>query len=291
MTRPVIEHWLLTVARAAGMNGAETLHMDSDTLPADAWAWVTQATGTAAEEMASKVATHFRLDVANLDDRDPHAEKLIPAAFARRLNVIPLRYTDRTLTIASADPFGMEAERELTALAGRTVHPEVASPDAIKAALDRVYSEPSAQDQEAAPTKPEGLGGPHVLVVDDDDDARMLLRNALEGRGFRVSEAADGKDALVALDQTDDTIHLVTLDLQMRELHGLETLRQMRSSLRTAHIPVIIATGSDDSAVEMELFAAGADDYVVKPIDPPRFVLRVQAVLRHRGGIRPAILL
>ena len=250
--------------------------MDSDTLPANAWAWVTQATGTAAEEMASKVATHFRLDVANLDDRDPHAEKLIPAAFARRLNVIPLRYTDRTLTIASADPFGMEAERELTALAGRTVHPEVASPDAIKTALDRVYSEPSAQDQEAAPTKPEGLGGPHVLVV-DDDDARMLLRNALEGRGFRVSEAADGKDALVALDQTDDTIHLVTLDLQMRELHGLETLRQMRSSLHTAHIPVIIATGSDD--------------YVVKPIDPPRFVLRVQAVLRRRGGIRPAILL
>ena len=54
---------------------------------------------------------------------------------------------------------------------------------------------------------------------------------------------------------------------------------------------MIIATGSDDSAVEMELFAAGADDYVVKPINPPRFVLHVQAVLRRRGGVRPAILL
>ena len=50
---------------------------------------------------------------------------------------------------------------------------------------------------------------------------------------------------------------------------------------------MIIATGSDDSAVEMELFAAGDDDYVVKPIDPPRFVLRVQAVLRRRGGVGP----
>ena len=289
MTRPVIEHWLVTVARTAGMKGAGTLHMDSDTPPANAWALVTQATGTAAEEMASKVATHFRLDVANLDDRDPHAEKLIPAAFARRLNVVPLRYTDRTLTIASADPFAMEAERELTALAGRTVHPEVASPDAIKAALDRVYSEHSEQIQEVARTKPEDLGGPHVLVVDDDDDARALLRSALEGRGFRVSEASDGKDALVALDQTDDVIHLVTLDLQMRELHGLDTLRKMRRTLGIAHIPVVIATGSDDPRVEMELFAAGADDYVVKPIDPPRFVLRVQAVLRRRGGVRHAI--
>ena len=289
MTRPVIEHWLVTVARAAGMKGAETLHLDSDTTPADAWAWVTRATGTAAEEMASKVATHFRLDVANLDKRDPHAEKLIPAAFARRLNVVPLRYTDRTLTIASADPFGMEAEWEITALAGRTVHPEVTFPDAIKAALDLVYPEHTGQVQEAAPTKPEGQGGPHVLVVDDDDDARTLLRSALEGRGFRVSEAADGTDALVALNQTDDVIHLVTLDLQMRELHGLDTLRKMRRTLGIAHIPVIIATGSDDPRVEMELFAAGADDYVVKPIDPPRFVLRVQAVLRRRGGVRAAI--
>ena len=289
MTRPVIEHWLVTVARAAGMKGAETFHMDSDTLPADAWALVTQATGAAAEEMASKVATHFRLDMANLDDRDPHAEKLLPAAFARRLNVVPLRYTDRTLTIASADPFGMEAEREITALAGRTVHPEVTFPDAIKAALDLVYPEHTGQVQEAAPTKPEGQGGPHVLVVDDDDDARTLLRSALEGRGFRVSEAADGTDALVALNQTDDVIHLVTLDLQMRELHGLDTLRKMRRTLGIAHIPVIIATGSDDPRVEMELFAAGADDYVVKPIDPPRFVLRVQAVLRRRGGVRAAI--
>ena len=104
-----------------------------------------------------------------------------------------------------------------------------------------------------------------------------------------MSEAADGTDALVALNQTDDVIHLVTLDLQMRELHGLDTLRKMRRTLGIAHIPVIIATGSDDPRVEMELFAAGADDYVVKPIDPPRFVLRVQAVLRRRGGVRAAI--
>jgi DNA-binding response OmpR family regulator len=183
----------------------------------------------------------------------------------------------------------MDAEGELAALAGRTVHPKVTFPDAINAALDQVYSEDSPQVQETPQAIPEDRDGPHVLVVDDDDDARALLRNALEGRGFRVSEASDGGEALVALDRNDDTVHLVTLDLQMRELHGLDTLRKMRRTLGTAHIPVIIATGSDDPRVEMDLFAAGADDYVVKPIDPPRFVLRVQAVLRRRGGVGPAI--
>jgi len=77
----------------------------------------------------------------------------------------------------------------------------------------------------------------------------------------------------------------------MRELHGLETLKRMRRSGRTAHIPVIVATGSDEATVEMQLFEAGADDYVVKPIDPPRFVLRVQAVLRRRGGAHSPIML
>ena len=291
MNGPDIEHWLVAVARAARLEGAENLHVDSDTPTADAWALVTMAAGIAPPELARGVAAHFRLELADLDDRDLHAEKLIPGAVARRLNVLPLRYTDRNLVVASADPVGMEAERELTALAGRTVHPEIASPEAIKEALNRIYPDRAEPIHEVPRIMPEDRGGPHVLVVDDDADARALLRDALEGSGFRVSEAADGSDALVVLDQTDNAIHLVTLDLQMRELHGLDTLRKMRSMVRTAHIPVIIATGSNDSAVEMELFAAGADDYVVKPIDPPRFVLRVLAVLRRRGGVKPPILL
>jgi DNA-binding response OmpR family regulator len=52
--------------------------------------------------------------------------------------------------------------------------------------------------------------------------------------------------------------------------------------MATANLPVVVATGSDDPGVEMELFEAGADDFVVKPVDPRRFLLRVQAVLRRR---------
>ena len=289
MNGPVIEHWLVAVARTAKLPGADQIHVDSDTPTADAWSLVGMALRIDATELARRVSSHFKIAIADLEDRDPHAEKLIPRAVAKRLNVLPLRYNDRNLIFASADPVGMEAERELTAVAGRTVHPEVADPTAIRAAVERVYGDATETVHEVPRLMPEDRGGPHVLVVDDDTDMRMLLRSALEGRGFRVSEAEDGTDALLALARTDDAIHLVTLDLQMKELHGLETLRRMRTSVRTAHIPVIVATGSQDSAVEMELFTAGADDYVVKPIDPPRFVLRVLAVLRRRGGPQPAV--
>jgi DNA-binding response OmpR family regulator len=177
----------------------------------------------------------------------------------------------------------MDAERELTALAGRTVQPEVASPEAIERAIAASYPASQSERHELPRTLPEDRGGPLVMVVDDDEDARALLRAALESAGFRVSEAEDGQDALAILLGGLEPIALVTLDLQMKEMHGLETLRRLRAAVRTAHLPVVVATASDDPAIESELFAAGADDYVVKPIDPPRFVLRVQAVLRRRG--------
>jgi CheY-like chemotaxis protein len=283
MPGPVIEHWLVAVARAAGLVGENGLRVPSSTPIAEAWELVAMAAGVDQDEIARLVAAHFRLAVADMDDRSGHADRLVPAVVARKLNVLPLRYTDRTLVVASSDPVAMEAERELTALAGRTVQPEVASPNVIKRAIAATYPPSQSERHEVPRMLPEDRGGPLVMVVDDDEDARTLLRAALEGAGYRVSEAEDGKDALAILLGGLEPIALVTLDLQMKEMHGLETLRRLRAAVRTAHLPVIVATASDDREVEVELFGAGADDYVIKPIDPPRFVLRVQAVLRRRG--------
>jgi PleD family two-component response regulator len=290
MAGPVIEHWLVAVARAAGLADAKALSIPSDTPVAEAWTLVAMAARIEPDELARHVAAHFRLPVANLEHRSAHAERIVPAAVARRLNVVPLRYTDRTLVVASADPVGMEAERELTALAGRTVQSEVAAPDAIERAIGRLYPAQAEERHEVPRLLPDDRA-PLVLVVDDDADARALLRAALVKAGYRVSEAEDGKDALAILMGGLEPVALVTLDLQMKAVHGLETLRQIRAAVRTAYLPVIVATGSDDPEIEMELFAAGADDYVVKPIDPPRFVLRVQAVLRRRGKILSPLIL
>ena len=279
---PVIQHWLVSIARAAGLGHLEGLQVAADTPTSAAWNRVAQAAGIDQDVLADHVAHHFRLRRANLDNRDAHAHRLLPGSMARRLHVLPLRYTDRTLEVATADPVSMEAEGEIAHVSSRTVHFEVAPPDAIEAALHATYSGEDAPRHEVPRLPPEQRGGPHVLVVDDDAEARVLLRHVLEDRGFQVTEADNGSDALRVLES--HAVHLVTLDLMMPDMDGIEVLRRIRSRVRTAGLPVIVATAKDDPAAEVELFQAGADDFVVKPIDPPRFMLRIQAVLRRRSA-------
>lgn len=281
MDIPVIQHWIVAVARAARLEGAEGLSVASDTPMAGAWSVTALAAGISEDDLAAHVGAHYRLAVADLSTADPHARKLLPSRVAHKLQVFPLRYTDRWLWVATSDPVAMEAEREIAHVSGRAVHFEVASPPALSQALHDTYPSSGALRHEIPPLERQAKGGPHVLVVDDDADTRLLLRRALESAGFRVAEAADGPDALTMLEDADP-FDLVTLDLQMGEMHGLQVLNVIRSRVATADLPVVVATGSDDPVVEMELFEAGADDFIVKPVDPPRFILRVQAVLRRR---------
>ena len=283
MEQPVIQHWLVPLVQRADLPGAEELSVESDSDLAAAWDLVTMKTGVSAEELSERVATHYRLEVADLSAADPHAHRLVPGVVARKLNVVPLGYTDRTITVATADPVSMEAEREIGRIASRTVHFEVASPEALAAVIKEMYPEDEGLRHELPPLTPEAKGGPHVLVVDDDPGMRLLVRTVLESSGFRVAEASDGPEALDLL-AGDDPFDLVTLDLQMDKMQGLEVLQRIRSRVATAALPVVVATACEDPSVEMEIFAAGADDFVVKPVDPPRFLLRVQAVLRRRSA-------
>jgi CheY-like chemotaxis protein len=280
---PVIQHWIVAVARAAGLSGAERLSIASDVPMDGAWSLTALSTGLDSAGLAALVATHYRLGLARLDDADAHARRLVPARVAKKLQVVPLRYTDRWLWVATADPVAMEAEREISHVSGRTVHFEVAPPEELAEAVASTYPESGELRHELPPLEPAAKGGPHVLVVDDDPGTRLLLRDALEGAGFRVAEAADGARALELLEGRDP-FDLMTLDLQMGEMHGLEVLRTVRGRLALAGLPVVVATGSDDPEVELELFESGADDFIVKPVDPRRFILRVQAVLRRRSG-------
>jgi CheY-like chemotaxis protein len=282
LPNPVIQHWIVAVARSARLKGAEALDIPSDTPMAGAWSLTALTAGIDEDARAGLVAAHYRLEVADLSAQDPHAHKLLPARVARKLQAVPLRYTDRGLWVATADPVAMEAERVIAHVSGRVVHFEVAPPAPVASAVDAAYPTTGELRHEIPPLSREAKGGPRVLVVDDDADMRALLRKALEAAGFRVAEAPDGPEA-VALLEGDDPFDLVTLDLLMEKMHGIQVLRIIRGRVSLAHIPVVVATGSDDPVVEMELFEAGADDFIVKPVDPPRFILRVQAVLRRRS--------
>ncbi len=116
-----------------------------------------------------------------------------------------------------------------------------------------------------------------ALVVEDDPDIRALVAFKLKNAGFDVAEEADGEGGLAAaLELCPD---VVLLDWMMPRLSGIEVLLQMRSSATTAGIPVIMLTAR---AQEFEIergFAAGADDYIVKPFSPRELQSRVSAVM------------
>jgi type II secretory ATPase GspE/PulE/Tfp pilus assembly ATPase PilB-like protein/ActR/RegA family two-component response regulator len=123
---------------------------------------------------------------------------------------------------------------------------------------------------------------PHVLVVDDDIVGRSLAKMLLQRASWRVTEAVDGVDAMEKLGANPDC-SLVVLDLSMPRMDGREVLRGVRASLATATLPVVVLTGSEEDGAEVELMDLGADDYLRKPIDAPRFLSRIRAVLRRSG--------
>ena len=124
---------------------------------------------------------------------------------------------------------------------------------------------------------------PHVLVVDDDDRIRKLLKQYLEKLDYRVTVAANAVTARKLLGTLD--FDLVVLDVMMPGESGLELLQSARSDgLQT---PVLLLTARGETADRIEGLKAGADDYLAKPFEPEELSLRVGAILR-RTHVEPA---
>ena len=121
-----------------------------------------------------------------------------------------------------------------------------------------------------------------VLLVDDDPMLRYLATTVLEAGGYRVIQASDAAAAMAALKNGDD-VSLVITDLSMPGMSGEQLVQELRRSVSTALLPVIVLTGTDEYDTEARLMDAGADDYIRKPIDPPRLLARVKAALRRAG--------
>jgi len=120
-----------------------------------------------------------------------------------------------------------------------------------------------------------------ILVVEDNADLAVGLRNNLEIEGYEVEVAADGRLALAAAQVLRPD--LVILDLMLPRLDGREVCRRIRD---TSSIPIIMLTARDEETDKLLGLELGADDYITKPFSPREVVARVRAVLR-RGGREP----
>lgn len=120
------------------------------------------------------------------------------------------------------------------------------------------------------------MQGKDVLVVDDEATIREVLRRYLEREGFQVTEAADGEEALAAVESGPPD--LVVLDLMLPGLDGLTLARRLQTGF---DVPVVMLTAKGELRDRIEGLQVGADDYIVKPFSPREVVLRVKAVLRR----------
>jgi class 3 adenylate cyclase len=112
-----------------------------------------------------------------------------------------------------------------------------------------------------------------VLVVDDEEQNRSLLRDYLEAHDYAVTEADSGNTALEKIDQFPPDV--ILLDLMMPKMDGFEVCRRLKKNLKTAHIPVLMVTALSDREERLMGIRAGANDFLTKPVDIQDLTLRV----------------
>jgi two-component system, OmpR family, response regulator len=124
-----------------------------------------------------------------------------------------------------------------------------------------------------------------ILLVDDEEAVRLLLRDCFELEGFLVSEAATGAELTAKMAEAPD---LITLDLSLGGENGLELARQVRAR---CNVPIVMITGKGDTIDRVVGLELGADDYITKPFHLREVLARVRAVLRrYENSIAPASL-
>jgi len=110
------------------------------------------------------------------------------------------------------------------------------------------------------------FSGKKVMIVDDDVRNIFSLTSVLEGHGMTVTFAENGKDALASLAK-DSEVDLILMDVMMPEMDGYETTRAIRQMSQFRNLPIIALTAKAMKGDREKCIAAGASDYITKPVD------------------------
>ncbi len=120
-----------------------------------------------------------------------------------------------------------------------------------------------------------------ILVVDDEQRMRTLIKDFLVKKDYEVIEAKDGEQALEIFEEKADAIDLILLDVMMPKLDGWSVLRQIR---QTSKVPIIMLTARGEEQDELFGFELGVDEYITKPFSPKILVARVEAILKRTSS-------
>ena len=118
----------------------------------------------------------------------------------------------------------------------------------------------------------------YILIVDDEERMRKLIKDFLKQKGYPTIEASDGEEALKMFEENKRKIKLILLDVMMPKLDGWSVLRQIRQE---SNVPVIMLTARGEEQDELFGFELGADEYISKPFSLKILVARVEAILKR----------
>jgi CheY-like chemotaxis protein len=116
-----------------------------------------------------------------------------------------------------------------------------------------------------------------VLVVDDDEFARFLIKTILEEDGHEIMFAKDGMEG--AVEALTPGIGLIVMDMNMPRMTGFEAIREIRALPQSASVPILVLAASDQSGDYEEAYRAGCDAYLSKPVDSEVLLERVKGLL------------
>lgn len=125
---------------------------------------------------------------------------------------------------------------------------------------------------------------PRILVVDDEEALRSVLKYNLEMEGYAVDTAESAEEALA---KPIASYALLLLDVMMDGMDGFALARRIKDNAATAHVPIIFCTAKDTENDTVAGLTLGADDYIAKPFSVRELVARVRSVLRRTAGIAP----
>ena len=116
-----------------------------------------------------------------------------------------------------------------------------------------------------------------ILIVEDDFDISNMLRIYFQSHGYEVAVAQRGEDALEMCRK--QLPHIIVLDIMLPDMDGYDVCRELRSNLRTSHVPIIFLTQKDERSDKIHGLELGADDYITKPFDLEELKLRVKSAI------------
>jgi two-component system cell cycle response regulator DivK len=121
-----------------------------------------------------------------------------------------------------------------------------------------------------------------ILVVEDQEDNRRIIRDLLTSAGYQLIEAADGEEGVRSAEA--ERPDLILMDIQLPVLDGYGATRRIKQNPELRHIPVIVVTSYALSGDEAKAIAAGSDAYVAKPFSPRQLLATIRKFLPEAGG-------